>query len=411
MRDGMKRFITISLVIVFICIGFSGCDLLDVINQLASNVYKSGETTVEIITEEYGVSSPEFNSCFNSLEPKQKEIYEKLSSVCEEMPIGYVKICDDYDKAVRDISIAYRAVLNDNTDIFWMPDTYIVSRKQTEDNKREVRIAFEYANSGSKTVKYPVTRKERDIMRNKLKEQVDFIVSQVKDLNNDLEKEKFFNDYICENTVYGTDQKFVNTSYGCLVDKTALCEGYSRAFKLLCNKVGVECDLIVGKAEGEGHMWNSVNIDGKHNYVDVTWNDRPDYKYLYFNITDEQLEYDHTLSPLYSEVTEKEVRSGSSYNFVRRECCYLGNIYYQVYGYILGDDFEDEYVDKACYYIKKDVSEGQNYTEFWLKNDKVKRMFLKNEEDFIKNIQNKLNDIRISSYIFKRDVLVLYFNE
>ena len=156
MRDDMKQIITISLVVVLVCISFSGCDLINAISQLASSVYQTGETQVEIITEEYGVFSPEFNSCFNSLEPKQKEIYEKLSSVCEEMPIGYVKICDDYDKAVRDISIAYRAVLNDHTEIFWMPDTYIVSRKQIGSNKREVRLAFEYNKNGSNLI-YNIT--------------------------------------------------------------------------------------------------------------------------------------------------------------------------------------------------------------------------------------------------------------
>ena len=59
-----------------------------------------------------------------------------------------------------------------------------------------------------------------------------------------------------------------------------VCEGYSRAFKILCDKIGVPATLAVGNARSypddiaEGHMWNEVKMDdGKWYGVDVTWND------------------------------------------------------------------------------------------------------------------------------------------
>ena len=49
-----------------------------------------------------------------------------------------------------------------------------------------------------------------------------------------------------------------------------VCEGYARAFKMLCNKIGVEC-ILVGSND---HMWNYVKMeDGNWYAVDVTWND------------------------------------------------------------------------------------------------------------------------------------------
>lgn len=60
-----------------------------------------------------------------------------------------------------------------------------------------------------------------------------------------------------------------------------VCEGYSRAFKILCEKEGIQCVLASGiipasKAdeEDEPHMWNYVQLDNEKWYaVDVTFND------------------------------------------------------------------------------------------------------------------------------------------
>ena len=57
-----------------------------------------------------------------------------------------------------------------------------------------------------------------------------------------------------------------------------VCEGYSRAFKVLCDKMGIPCILMSGVAkiggnEG-GHMWNYVQMEnGKWYAIDVTWDD------------------------------------------------------------------------------------------------------------------------------------------
>ena len=59
-----------------------------------------------------------------------------------------------------------------------------------------------------------------------------------------------------------------------------VCEAYSRAFKVLCDKINIPCVLAVGNAKGsrgdkgESHMWNEVKMnDGQWYAVDVTWND------------------------------------------------------------------------------------------------------------------------------------------
>lgn len=59
-----------------------------------------------------------------------------------------------------------------------------------------------------------------------------------------------------------------------------VCEGYARAFKILCNKLNIPCMLAVGDAISskdatpESHMWDEVKMDNGLWYaVDVTWDD------------------------------------------------------------------------------------------------------------------------------------------
>ena len=57
-----------------------------------------------------------------------------------------------------------------------------------------------------------------------------------------------------------------------------VCEGYSRAFKVLCDELEIPCVLVDGMSYNSGgsgaHMWNNVQMpDGNWYAVDVTWND------------------------------------------------------------------------------------------------------------------------------------------
>ena len=63
--------------------------------------------------------------------------------------------------------------------------------------------------------------------------------------------------------------------YGLLVNKNAICMGYTSTFKLFMDMVGIECIIVEGSARQgvEPHAWNMVRLDGEWYCVDVTWND------------------------------------------------------------------------------------------------------------------------------------------
>jgi len=58
----------------------------------------------------------------------------------------------------------------------------------------------------------------------------------------------------------------------------AFCEGYSRLFKVLCDRAGIKAEMIYGYARthnnkrfGVNHTWNAVYIDSAWHLLDVTW--------------------------------------------------------------------------------------------------------------------------------------------
>lgn len=92
------------------------------------------------------------------------------------------------------------------------------------------------------------------------------------------EKVRSISHAICEMAEYSTESQNAHEALGVFVDGKAVCEGFARAFQILCEVNGVECVCVFGDgvtSEGtEGHMWNYVKLDnGKWYAVDVTWNE------------------------------------------------------------------------------------------------------------------------------------------
>lgn len=83
---------------------------------------------------------------------------------------------------------------------------------------------------------------------------------------------KIILDYIAANCSY-MSTPYDQTAYGVFMKKKAVCAGYARAYKLLCDRLGVPCICVEGQVDGEGHMLNYVKIGKKWYYVDPTWCD------------------------------------------------------------------------------------------------------------------------------------------
>lgn len=61
-----------------------------------------------------------------------------------------------------------------------------------------------------------------------------------------------------------------------LNERRAVCEGYARAVKLLCDAYGIPAVVVHGNSSDGAHIWNEVMIDGVWYSSDPTWDDQND---------------------------------------------------------------------------------------------------------------------------------------
>ncbi|MCR5687180.1 MAG: Ig-like domain-containing protein [Lachnospiraceae bacterium] len=98
---------------------------------------------------------------------------------------------------------------------------------------------------------------------------------------------KYFDDWICANSVYNYNGTSLSTSmrnseeyyychrvYGVLLEGYGVCESYALAMTYLLDAAGIRNMYITGNGNGEGHAWNYVKMpDGRYYLIDSTWND------------------------------------------------------------------------------------------------------------------------------------------
>ena len=101
----------------------------------------------------------------------------------------------------------------------------------------------------------------------------DNLIAEVNAMATDKEKIKWLNDYLCRKLMY-KDENVANTNEVFTSEglSNAICSSYVTSFHYLCTRINIPCVIITG----DNHAWNSVYVDGKWLYVDVTWNDEGD---------------------------------------------------------------------------------------------------------------------------------------
>jgi hypothetical protein len=185
----------------------------------------------------------------------------------------------------------------------------------------------------------------------------------------DYEKALFVHDYLVANSDYDVEaaqnadvNNMAYCAYSCIMGEETVCMGYSMAFQIIMQKIGIPCGTVHGSAikSGESHMWNFVNIDGNYYYVDLTWDDpvqenseNPDFiSHCYFMITTDDILKDHTISDHVSEY--EDIGGTIKYNYIVPECNSIDYNYYNVEGGYF-DDFD---LDSIGSYITANLDAG-----------------------------------------------------
>lgn len=164
---------------------------------------------------------------------------------------------------------------------------------------------------------YQINYTVKSAIRLAINDQVERKISEILDaatkshLQGDYEKCRWLHNYLVRNTKYNYEALMKPDDYpdsfnvkGAILDGVAVCEGISKAFKLLCDRLGVDAMIAFGVSSQESfgvdipHAWNIVKFDNEYTHVDVTWDigmsETSQFtRYDYFCVSDRWMAVDH----------------------------------------------------------------------------------------------------------------------
>lgn len=119
------------------------------------------------------------------------------------------------------------------------------------------------------------------------------------------DKALYLHDYMAQQVSYSYGTTDNMTAYGALINGSAGCVGYSRAYQYLLQQAGITAWTVTGTATNrngtQNHAWNVANLDGGWYYIDVTWDDASSgILHKYFGLSLTEISADHTLESPYS---------------------------------------------------------------------------------------------------------------
>lgn len=224
-------------------------------------------------------------------------------------PIGKVSIADK-SFAEKDMDICIKAFTMDHPEVFWLTNRYTYG---TAGNQSVLQL-YSY-----------VSGEECSSMIDVFNDAVNRLISGIPGGLKQYHLEKYVHNSLLEGCTYAkgvesSDDGWAEfTSYGAIVNGSAVCEGYAHAMCLILNKVGIDCYYANGYGEDSPHMWNIVKINDNWYHLDATWDDNENAYYNYFNLSDERIEKDHIIEPSINELADAE-KMPPVYNLFLPEC-------------------------------------------------------------------------------------------
>jgi len=206
----------------------------------------------------------------NVLNDAERSIYNLMLDGINNLS-GEISLGTDLSKT--QIDNAFNAILKDQSQIVWLGNGYTLSTRTTYEGQNEVTTyTFKPA--------YTMSSSQAATATANLDREVNALLGSMHNGMSQLDIEVLVHDFLVKKVTYNnaaaqnpSNYPKSYTAYGALVEGSAVCEGYAKAFQLVLNKVGIQTTLISGKTSGGNHMWNMANIEGSWYHVDVTFDD------------------------------------------------------------------------------------------------------------------------------------------
>lgn len=246
----------------------------------SGNIYSDEAIVTVSAAEKYTYTC---DYIYNILETNaEREFYDRLHECCQRVQdssadyVGtpYVEFSDlvDYDRAMEIAWLFYY----DQPEFFWISSSFRIS----SDMGISYGIYDEYTDGS-----------ERQKALSEIMAEAQKYIDGANQYTTDYDKAKYLRDELVENISYveGVYDQSIASVF--LLGET-VCAGYTKAYSMLCNAVGVDAVSITGYVHG----WNAVRIYDRWYLVDVT-NDTPSYDlFLISESTMRQLDIESGIS-------------------------------------------------------------------------------------------------------------------
>ena len=262
-----------------------------------NRVFLAAET---IYADYDGVDAMDMESCwyFSHLSQKQQGVYAAFEC-CSRKP-GELILYHFRDRGgaaytlpKEDVEAAYMAFLYDHPDCFWMTLNFAYSRQRNEEG-----VFDDHFISGVQLSQNAASASEASSKKAALEEAAADWLSNI-----DLDAPEAvialeIHDQLIDRISYDDTAERTSdahNAYGALIDRGAVCDGYSLAYKYLLQKAGIQAIVCPGTAGGVKHGWNIVRLGGSWYETDCTHDDFIDgHRHDHYNLTTGQMSGDHS---------------------------------------------------------------------------------------------------------------------
>jgi len=225
---------------------------------------------------------------FSKLADGEKNLYNRITDALGRFdPALSIHAGTGKDFTV-DIQKILKWALLDNPGLFYL-DRHNIVIKQTP---MYIQLFFQYN----------YTQAEAEKLSGEIKDKiVEFMCEYIEPKMTPLAKQLAVHKYL-QSTVTPQKDNADRDSYsviGAIIRRSCVCEGFAKAYKLLCDYLRIASIVVSGEATKDGkreaHAWNITRIKDVTAHTNVTWDTNAGIgSYDYFNLCDADIAADHT---------------------------------------------------------------------------------------------------------------------
>lgn len=281
-----KFMLSTSLIVIGVCAVYTVGNNYDELNLPKRTVTVENDMSYANIAT--NKSNNERGYIYSTLTTEEQVVYDEIY----ELIMSHGETCTVSTKDSDMLNKAYKAVICDNGNIFWVAGYDY--REQFLLKMQNIEFSPSYTMDLNKREMYQIC----------VDQEVEYILQNIETHQTDYEKAKYIFEYLAQNVEYNLEAPENQNILSVFLNYSTVCQGYAKATQYLLDEVGIESAVVTGNIGSEDHSWNLVKLDGDYYYIDTTWGNstyassgntlEQFVNYNYFAVTSEELERTHT---------------------------------------------------------------------------------------------------------------------